>query len=204
MGEVALGFRAHSGWATMVAAGGPRAEPGVLRRLRVELAADYPGSRQPFHAAEGRELKKAAALIQRSTEAARTLASRAFREAIAGLQREGHEVVACGLLLAAGRPLPALPQILASHALIHAADGELFREALVHASRGCGLEVTAVKERELMDRAAAALRVPAPELKSRVDAMGRPLGPPWRQDEKLATLVAWLSLAARHSQGRKG
>jgi hypothetical protein len=202
MGEVALGFRAHSGWTTMVAAAGPRAEPGVLRRQRVELAADYPGSRQPFHAAEGLELKKASALIQRSTDAARTLASRALREAITGIEREGHEVVACGLLLAAGRPLPALPQILASHALIHAADGELFREALLHAGRACGLEVTSVKERELMDRAATALRVPAPELKGRVDALGRPLGPPWRQDEKLATLVAWLALAAPAGKGR--
>jgi len=26
--------------------------------------------------------------------------------------------------------------------------------------------------------------------------MGRALGPPWRQDEKLATLAAWLALAA--------
>jgi hypothetical protein len=25
--------------------------------------------------------------------------------------------------------------------------------------------------------------------------MGRSLGPPWRQDEKLATLAAWLVLA---------
>jgi Asp-tRNA(Asn)/Glu-tRNA(Gln) amidotransferase A subunit family amidase len=187
----------------MVAVGGPRTEPVVLRRQRVELAADYPGSLQPFHAAEGLELKRATTLIQRSTDAAHTLASRAMRAAVADLRREGHEVVACGLLLASGRPLPALAQILASHALIHAADGELFREALLDTARACGLEVTAVKERELIDRGAERLRVAPAELKSRLDGMGRSLGPPWRQDEKLATLAAWLSLAARKRGERK-
>jgi hypothetical protein len=203
MSDAAFGFRAHSGWTAMVAVTGPLTEPVVVRRSRVELAAGYPGSKQPFHAAEPLELKKATKLIERSTEAAHRLAGRALRAAIDELEKDGHAVVSCGLLLASGRPLPALAQILASHALIHTADGELFRDALADTARECGLEVTAVKEREIMDRGADVLRVPAAELKQRIDGMGRALGPPWRQDEKLATLAAWVSLAALKRRGTR-
>jgi hypothetical protein len=197
MSEAAFGFRAHSGWTAMVVVRGPVTGPSVLRRQRVELAADYQGAMQPFHAAEDLKIEKAEALIRRSTEAARKLASRAIRETIADLGKEGHELVACGLLLASGRPLPELAKILASHALIHFADGELFRDALRDESRASGLSVTAVKEREIFDHAAKVLRVSAPALKTRVDGMGRALGPPWRADDKLATLAAWIALAAR-------
>jgi hypothetical protein len=180
----------------MIALGGPAEDPVVLRRSRVELAANDPGSKQPFHAAEGLALQKAATLIERSTETARRLAARALSDAVGELKTDGHEVVACGLLSASGRPLPGLEQVLASHALIHAAEGELFREAIVEASRTCGLPVTAIKERELLDRGAVELHLAPAALKARLDGFGRALGPPWRQDEKLATLVAWLALLA--------
>ena len=200
MSEAAFGFRAHSGWTAMVVVAGPVARPTVLRRQRLELAADYRGAMQPFHAAEGLAIEKAASLIRRSTEAAHALARRALRETIAAVAKEGHELVASGLLLSSGRPLPELAQILASHALIHAADGELFRDALRDESRACGLAVLSVREREALDHAAKTLRVPASELKSRVDGMRRELGPPWRADEKLATLAAWTALALRRKR----
>jgi len=34
------------------------------------------------------------------------------------------------------------------------------------------------------------------ELMRRVTELGRPLGSPWSQDEKFATLAAWLALAS--------
>src|SRR5262249_9663889 len=175
MGKAAVGFRAHSGWTAMVVVAGPVPEPSVLRRGRVELAADYPGAMQPFHAAEGETIEKAADLIRRSTEAARRLASEALRGTIAALEKEGHELVACGLLLSSGRPLPELAKILASHALIHSADGELYRDALREESLARGLAVTAVKERDLFGHGARVLKARAPELKKRVDALGREL-----------------------------
>ena len=194
--DAAVGLRAHSGWATMIAVAGPPAAPAVLLRRRVELSADDTGSRQPFHAAEGMELEKAEDLIRRSTDAARKHARDALAGAVAELRQTGHAVVGCGLLTASSRPLPALARILASHALIHAAKGELFRDALLAAARGCGLEVLAVKEKEVMDRGAAMLRISGDEAKRRLSLMGRALGPPWRQDEKLSALVAWLSLVS--------
>ena len=102
----------------------------------------------------------------------------------------------CGLLLASGRQLPALANILASHPLIHTAEGELFRDALRMASRECGMALAEVKERELLARAAADLGLPAAAIEQRLSAMGKVIGPPWRQDEKYAAMVAWLALAA--------
>ena len=103
------------------------------------------------------------------------------------LTRAGHPVTGCGLLLASGRPLPALPAILASHPLIHTAEGELFREALRVASAECGLQVTAVKERDLTSS------IP-PALQSNIQKLGSTIGPPWRQDEKFSAMAAWLAL----------
>ena len=84
----------------------------------------------------------------------------------------------------------------ASHALIHTAEGELFRKALVNASERYGLPVTGVKERELFDRGTVDLHIPVDKLKRHVAELGRAIGPPWRQDEKLAALAGWVALAA--------
>ena len=195
MNKAAIGFRAHSGWsALVVVAAGPRS-PVVVDRRRIELAdATTPGSMQPYHFAEPLKLKDAEAHIRRSIDQARLLAQRALHAAIDDVKKSGHDVVGCGILLASGRPATALASILASHALIHTAEGELFRDALKHASEGCKLPVTAVKERDLFDRAAAELRIPCGELQQRVADMGRTVGPPWRQDQKLAAVVGWLAL----------
>ena len=100
-----------------------------------------------------------------------------------------------GILLASGRPLPGLAATLASHALIHTAEGELFREALAQASESAGLTVLGVREREAYERGAAALRLASDKLRLRLSEMGRAVGAPWTQDEKLAALAAWLVLA---------
>jgi hypothetical protein len=34
------------------------------------------------------------------------------------------------------------------------------------------------------------------ELERRVQEMGKPLGPPWTQDQKYAALVAWMALGS--------
>jgi hypothetical protein len=195
MSDAAIGLRAHSGWAALVAVAGPTAAPIVVLRRRVDLVSPGTGLRQPFHVAEGLDLAKAERLVRRSTDTARDLARHALRGTIEELKPAGHEVAACGLVTSSGRSLPDLARILASHALIHAAEGELFREAIVHAARASGLPVHAVREKDLMERASVSLGVPAEEVTQRLEGMGRALGPPWRQDEKRATLVAWLSLA---------
>ena len=91
-------------------------------------------------------------------------------------------------------PVGVEEQILASHALIHTADGELFREALLHAGAQRHLATIAIREREVLAAASKALRMAPGALTRRIAALGRPIGPPWSQDEKLAAVAAWLGL----------
>ena len=87
--------------------------------------------------------------------------------------------------------------------MLHTAEGELFRGALYHAAEGYGLSVTGVKEKELNTRGATELGVSPDDMRLRLTEMDRSVGPPWGQDQKLATLVAWLALAAyerKHSR----
>jgi len=186
-----VGFRAHSGWAAVVAVSLEKGEPVVLVRQRVHLVETFSYEfRQPYHTAEKMLAGQGREFIQRIRDEATRLAYRAIRELESKTQEQGVKLTRCGLLLASGRPLPALEKILASHALIHTADGELFREALLHASNRCGLRDFRIKEKGQV------LRLKGNALMRRVTELGRPLGSPWSQDEKFATIAAWLALAA--------
>jgi hypothetical protein len=192
----ALGFRAHSGWAAAVAVTGSPSSPVVLDRRRIETADPaIPGSRQPYHAAEPLDFAKSEALIRQCRESSMLLAMRAVTGMVAQLRQNGFTIPGTGILFASGRALPELAAILRSHALIHTAEGEFFREVLVHASEHCSLRVTKVKEREAWDRGAALFQIPCADLEKRIGAIGKSLGPPWRQDEKLASMAAWIALA---------
>jgi hypothetical protein len=195
MKEAAVGFRVHSGWTAAVAVTIENGSPSVVAKQRPHLVETFSYAfRQPYHTAEKMPLDEAREFVERVQEEARRLAYRAIRELQFNSEAQGIKLTSGCLLLASGRPLPTLDKILASHALIHTADGELFREALIHASKRCGLTVTSVKERELLDCAAQVLRRKLAELLSRVTEMGRPFGSPWSRDEKFATLAAWLAL----------
>lgn len=198
MEQATLGFRVHSGWAALVALTLGRGAPIVLARERVQLVDTFIYKfRQPYHTAGRLPLEQAAAFVARMRTEARRLAATAIRKLEADLRAQGFAFARCGVLLASGRPLPALPRILASHALIHTADGELFREALLRACAGRRLKTVMVRERELLAAASKALRLRPDVLARRIAALGRPIGPPWSQDEKLASAIAWFALASR-------
>jgi hypothetical protein len=190
MAQAAIGFRVHSGWAAAITVGGSAGSPEVLDRRVIKLAdATVRGSKQPFHAAEGLPLAEAEALIGRCRESTRALAGRGMDQI-----SRGREIGACGMLLASGRPLPDLPAILASHALIHTAEGEFFRGAITQASQERKLPMVRIRERELFDACTAQLQRSRVQLDQQLSVWGKLLGPPWRQDEKYAALAGWLAL----------
>jgi len=88
----------------------------------------------------------------------------------------------------------SLQSILASHALIHTADGEHFRSALVAAAERLGLNVSRLPIRDVEAQAQAALGLPPTRLQDAVADLGRPLGAPWGADQKKAAMLAWLLL----------
>ncbi|HXZ13688.1 MAG TPA: hypothetical protein VEG64_14985 [Candidatus Sulfotelmatobacter sp.] len=196
MNDAAVGFRVHSGWAAMVAVAVADGEPIVLARKRIHLVKTFSYKfRQPYHTAEKMPAAEAGAFVSQVRSEARRLAARAIRSFQRKLEIEGFRLDCCGLLLASGRALPPLQKILASHALIHTADGELFREALLHAGSKCGLRSVKIKEKELLKSASEMLRLKESEIQRRITEIGRAFGSPWSQDEKFASLAAWLALA---------
>jgi hypothetical protein len=110
------------------------------------------------------------------------------------LLRRDYSVAGCAFLLASGRPLPALPAILASHALIHTAEGEFFRDAFRQACGGLDICVTEIRERDLEQRITTVFGSAAGRLRREIAGLGRSLGAPWTNDQKTASLAAAVLL----------
>ena len=177
--EAALGLRAHSGWAVVVAVVG---DVPVLRR-RIEMApgtgerARQPGVRllsQPYHAAAEMPLEAAQEFLTRAEAKSVEMAEAAIREIL-----RDYQVVRAGVLVRSMKPLPDLAKILSAHPLIHTAEGVFFRNVLRTACGQCNLVTHAIPEQHI-----------APELLAKAAAMGKVLGPPWTMDEKLSAAAA--------------
>jgi hypothetical protein len=192
----ALGFRVHSGWAAAVVLCGPPDAPVVVDRRKLQLVKTFTYTfRQPYHTAEKMPRQDAIKFIRDVQSDAKRLALSSLRSLQANLAEGDFKIVRSALLLASGRPLPELEQILASHALIHTADGEFFRDSLRAACALCHLPMEGIREKELFAMASEAFSIQPAALKRRVAALGKSLGPPWSEDEKFAALGAWLTLA---------
>lgn len=199
----ACGLRAHSGWAAAVVLTGPAESPALVERLKIDMTdPQLSGCEQPYHAAEGLALQAAQSLLKRYRSSANLLARRALGSLMERVRGRGYQLMGSGILASSGRRGTTLEATLSSHMLIHAADGDHFRDALAQASEHYDLAVLRIPERELLKEAAAALGLPSEALQERVAELGRPVGPPWGQDQKYAALVAWLVLQS-HGRSRR-
>jgi len=196
MNRAAIGFRVHSGWTAMVAVSLEKGMPAVLERQKLVLVKTFSYTfRQPYHTAEKMPPNDAAEFVREVETESKELALAGIRSLQKELGKLDYKLCGCGLLLASGRQLPQFEKILASHALIHTADGELFRESIRHSCARAKLPLTAIRERDLLATASKSLHKKAPFLRRHLTRLGKPLGPPWTQDEKLSALAAWFVLA---------
>jgi hypothetical protein len=170
--RAAVGFRCHSGWAVLVVVSGSTGSPVLLDRRRIELV-DQSLPRQPYHAvAEGGWPRS---VIDKVANAASTAVVQALRPVT--------RADAVGVV-ATERPIPTgLDQILASHALLHAAEGRLFERAVIDAAGDADMGVHVVEPGSI-------------EVPPAVDALRRSVGPPWQKDHKWATTAALAALEA--------
>lgn len=190
--RVVLGFRPHTYWTAVVALGGELAEPKLLTRRRIEFAAG--DERFVYHQAATLSRSKAEARIG----AARRSVAAAAGKGIAALLRELAErslSVRLAMVPVSRSPAGALADIVKSHAAIHAAEGHFYREVLADACGSLGLNVGRVAEKELLLEASRSLARPAARLESQLKLIGAAAGPPWGEDQRLATLAAWIGLA---------
>jgi hypothetical protein len=196
MQPVAIGIRPHSGWgAVVVVAGSPGAVEVVDRRKIVITDPIIQGANQPYHFAK--DLPDPDRYLSECAAASERLAWEALREVVSEARRRQKAVAGCAILLASGRKLPALANILASHPLIHTAEGEFFRQAFRRAGERLKLEVTGIREMDLDDRSQMTFGASVKSLQREIAGLGKSLGPPWTADQKNACLAALLALNQR-------
>jgi hypothetical protein len=162
----------------LVVVRGPASSPQVLTRQRVELVRS-PLPRQPYHAiAEGGlSLRDGESLISRVKEMSTTAAIAATATVV--------KEYSVGVIGVVGhiRNIPDdLGRILASHALLHAAEGALFEEALLDAADQVGLGSLLVESKAI-------------KISHGVETAGKSLGPPWQKDHKFAAAAALAALS---------
>jgi hypothetical protein len=214
--HVTLGFRPHTGWAVAVAVGGDLVSPQVVERRVVALTDEAQVPAQIYHAAVELEPHAAEALVRKAERVVAQVTGREVAGFVAELRSNGYLPLAAGVATTAagpksgfGRPDSGRPSnvqhsnvrhsnvayVLAAHVRMHAAEGELYGEAIADALDEAGLPVTLIHPRDVAASAADGLGRDAGSLQRMVTAIGASLGPPWRKDEKEATLLAWTALA---------
>ncbi|RDI98515.1 hypothetical protein DVT68_08250 [Dyella solisilvae] len=192
--KLAIGLKAHSGWAAAVAVGLEDEHPLLADRRRLSLvdAQDAAWARQPYHAAEGLAPERAQALVERSIQAARRAAEVRFSQLLNQLGEAGHEIAGAVVLTSSPMPAWTTEEILAVHIRMHQAEGQLFPDALAAAIAGFGLPLGLIPEREL-DQLAPSVCPWAAE----IAALGKWAGPPWGVDQKHAAIAALAMFGQR-------
>jgi hypothetical protein len=169
----ALGCFAKTGKAMVVAVA---AGPELVRKWDVALVPEEQ-ERFVYHAAELMDLPEAAPFVERSTRAINAHTEDTIRAVLDELAADGVALSGAAVI---GREveLPApLEKILTAHSLLHAAEGVLYRAALVDAFAAHGIACSLVPRDEL------------PALEPVLPAFGK-VPPPWRKEHKEAALAA--------------
>ena len=178
---VVIGVVAKTGSAVGVALSGTAAAPRFRARREIELIS--PGlTTQPYHAAADMDLVAAGELIARVESAAEKSAAAGLL-ALADTLPAGTVRVVAVVVKAMSVPRH-LAGILRSHAWMHAAEGVLYRRAVLAAATECGWTAHAVEQSAL------------PAAEQAVNALGQVAGRPWRRVEKDATRAALTLLPA--------
>jgi hypothetical protein len=149
--------------------------PQFLARQELELVP--PGLPvQPYHEAAGLDLAEAEQLIAQVERAAEEAAAAGLR-ALAGAVSSAEPRAVAVLVKPSSLP-GSVAGVLRSHAWMHAAEGVLYRQAVLAAASGCGWAAHAVE--------ASAL----PSAGQALAGLGQAAGRPWRRAEKDAARAA--------------
>jgi hypothetical protein len=191
----AIGLSVHTGWASCVVTAGTLRAPRMIHRERLEV---FPGpNRFVFHLAEEQGIAVGQKTIAETRKVARANAVRAVREVLKRTQALGIAIAGCAIVAKPTAMPGPLAEILASHPKLHTAEGCFYRDALVHGAEACDLPAMIVSPTGIEEHASKAFREPEPEIAPLLALAGKIVGRPWSKDEKLASLGAWMILAAK-------
>jgi hypothetical protein len=202
---VALGFRAGRGGSAVVGVAVNGSEPRVV--LSTFLATAAEGDRlslEPYHVAaelahgsDDRVPVKAAAAVAEGRKRQGDLAKKALGDILHSLEKsEGKATVAALLVNRAGWITDLLEYSLFAPEHPAVAEGLAVRDALRVALDHHGLKTFEMDEKSLHEVAENVLHFSTAALDARLKSLGTTAGKPWRKEQKLACLSAWLALAA--------
>jgi hypothetical protein len=204
--RVALGFRAGRGGSVVVGLAAGREEaPRIV--LSTFLATAVAGDRlayEPYHVAfemdrgpQGDVLAEAEAAVAEGRRRQEGLAESGLAQIVGKLEESGGKPVVAALLVnRAGWLTDLLRHSLSAPEHPPVAEGLAVRDALRFACARCGLAVTEMDEKSLPELASQVLDLSPAVLDARLKALGATAGRPWRKEQKIACLAAWMALAA--------
>jgi hypothetical protein len=187
----AAGFRVKSGWAAVVLLRGRVGSP-VLRDNRMIDLSDpqIPETRQPYHATFG-QLETNAKKTNRRTGIVHRITKQSVTDLLSDYWRKGYSITGASMVI--GSQLdPA--SIANPHIRAHALEGQLFRLALQQALNAHGIRTFILLERDAYARAGAQLKKSCDDVRQTIQKLGRYTEGPWRAEQKLAALGAWVAL----------
>jgi len=197
MKRAAIAIRVHSGWGALVAVAGNPAAAEILKRTRINIVdRKAGGAMQPYHFAKNLPLPAAERHLAQCAAGSERLAFQGLNEIVDEMGRREAAVAGCAILMGSGRALPELSKILASHPLIHTAEGEFFRQVFWKAAERLEIPVGGFRERDLEQQALRVFGDAAGPANQMIAGLGRVVGPPWTADQKNATLAALLLLSS--------
>ena len=188
----AVGFTVKSGWAAVVLLAGPAVAPRVLDACRIELSdPSVPDARQPYHHGFG-TARSAGPALTRLVGSVRRFGRNAVTALLRRYSMDGCPPARAGI--AVGSRIDP-DRITNEHIRIHALEGRLFRSVIEDALGRAGLSSRTATGRDLLARASTVLERTESEVQLALSALDRPQPRPWRAEQKLAALAAWLALA---------
>jgi hypothetical protein len=174
-GAIIIGVVTRTGSAVAVALSGSAGTPRF--RARREIGLVPPGlAAQPYHAAAGMDLGAARQMIGQAGCGAEQAAAAGLRSIADMLPASAISGVA--VVVKAVSVPDRLSEVLRSHAWMHAAEGILYRQAVLAAAAECGWAAHAVDLSVL------------PPAEQALAALGQAAGRPWRRMEKDAARAA--------------
>jgi hypothetical protein len=187
----ALGFRVKSGWAAAVLLTGPTRSPQLCDVRRIDLSDPrLPETRQPYHAAMGK-LETDTTKINRRVSVVRSIAQQSIATLLASYRQKGYAIRRAALVVGS----QVDPDSIANaHIRAHAFEGQLFRAVLGEALQACRIRTEILVERNAYAQAAAELKDSNDNVQRMIRDFGRVAQGPWRAEQKLAALAAWLTL----------
>lgn len=163
----------------------------VIERRRLSYEPEV--TRFIYHHAAEVPAASAGTLIETAHTQAIEKARGQIEMLIAAVQSKGKTVVAAGVSGGNNRLPDVLSEILAVHSRIHAAEGAFYRDVLADACAHMDLRVRRMPERDLWAHASKSSGSTEDGLRVRFVALGKQLGPPWGEDQKLAALAAFAA-----------